>query len=305
DLVTLQDHINQINSQIWAGGKKVYKNVTDNFGLEPTGSFNELNLTATMTVLWLAPYQNYAGFFNSADLYSKAYEGNSNECKMVYLYFDGGSEALFNYGSTLAHELQHMINFYQKKLNNKYEEAWLDEAMSGYAEHIAGYSIVSGSNASKARLVRDFLANPQSNDLTSWAGSVSDYGQAYLFGLWLAEKYGSNGSVKTLLSQNAVGIPAVSAFAGGRAFAEIVKNWQLGLYINDTTGDTVYGYKNFSLRNTYSNVTLSGPANAHVGTITVARNAAAYVEVAAPTTATTLTWTVPTTLSVFELNKNW
>ncbi len=304
DLTTLQNHISQVNT-LWSTSNQIYKKVTETFGLDPSGSWNGLNLPTTMTILWLKPYLNYAGFFNSADLYPKSQDANSNETKMVYLYFDSGAEALFNYGSTLAHELQHMINFVQRKNLGLNEDAWLDEAMSGYAEHVAGYSIVSENNASKARLVRDFLGNPQSNNLIEWSGSTSDYGQVALFGLWLAEKYGSSGSVKTLLTQTTVGSTAVSAFSGGIAFGELVKTWQLALYINDTTGATKYGYTNFSLRNTYSGVTLSGPANARVGTINVARYAAAYVEVSAPTTATTLTWTVPSTLSVFELNKNW
>lgn len=38
------------------------------------------------------------------------------------------------------------------------------------------------------------------------------YGKAYLFGIWLAQNYGSNGSVKTLLTQQGNDKAAIVVF---------------------------------------------------------------------------------------------
>ena len=303
-LTDVTARIGEINTLWNTANTGIYAKVREIFGDEPpAGSFNSLTLDGNINVVWLPPStDNTAGFFYSGDLYAKANisGGISNERKVFYMHIADGSTA-DDYASTFAHEFQHMINFYQHKLNNIEEESWLDEAMAGYAEHVTGFSIAGGKNASKATQVNEFFKLVHTNSLPVWSGGHADYGQVYMFGLWLAEKYGTNGSVKTLLSQTKVGAEGVAAFSG-KTFETVISQWLLALYVNDNTGATKYGYTGFDLKGTNSAVLLTGPL-ATSGSITVQPYTAAFVEVTGPAAASTLTWTVPTTLSVFEMNK--
>jgi hypothetical protein len=260
-----------------------------------------------------------AGYFYGGDLYLASQVADySNEKKMFYPQvpalieqneLDYETDRL---ASTMAHEFQHMIHF---NLNQN-QEAWLDEAMSGYAEHINEYKIENGKNQSKALQVNQFFANPASVSLVNWTGSHADYGEVFLFGVWLAQNFGSNGSVQSLLTLSDTGASAVTNFAG-QTFDIVFAKFMMALLINDTNGG-VYGFTNLNLTGEYSfwpglaNVTLTGPAMTTVdfSAATSAQPsiypyAAAYIKVINGTgTTLNVSATLPTGVSLFQLKKN-
>ncbi len=300
-------------SQLVSAWSGIYTTIRQKFGAEPpAGLFNGLTLNDDLTILIVAPGKidpldvGLAGFFYSGDLYSSAIDPNSNQRKILYLnYLPGELDAV---KGVLAHEFQHMVNFYQRKSRGLTEDDWLNEACSGYAEHLCGFGIPV-ANRSKAVQTRDFLAQPAGNSLTEWTGSHEDYGQVYLFGTWLGLQYGASGSIAGLLSSTQTGTEAVSTFAG-KSFTEILAEWSVGLYVNDTSGETRYGIPGLNLRSTFTyaggSVTLAGPAaNRRTApfsdTLGVAAKACSYLEVTGGT-GQQLQFTVPITGSFFEIH---
>lgn len=291
----------------------IYAKNRDIFGAEPEGSYNGLAVNDFYILMSTKIYT--AGYFYSGDLYPAATPGvdYSNEKKMFYLQYPSSianlSYEIDSLASTMAHEFQHMIHF---NINSN-QTTWLDEAMSGYAEFINGYKIENGKNQSKALQVNYFFNTPSSVSLTNFTGGHENYGQVYLFGEWLAQNFGSNGSVQTLLPMT--GTAAVAAFSG-QTFDTIFARFMMSLMVNDTTGG-VYGFSGLDLTGTYSypglsNVTLTGPKMATVdfsgataGSPAISPYAAAYVKITNGIgTALNVNATLSSGISLFELKKN-
>jgi hypothetical protein len=249
--------------QTWTG---IYFTNREIFGEEPVASLFPAVTSEDITILCSSQI-NDLGFFWAGDLYPPASFPASNQRKMFYLQYkptDTGWRD-FDFKATMAHEFQHMINARQRLQAtgiSPESEVWLDEAMSGYAEIINGFGLDEG-NYSKTVQIRDFLQNVHQTSLTSWSGGNADYGKAILFGTWLAESYGTSGSVKSLLQSPVLATAAVEAFTS-RPFGEILSRWGLAMFVNDAGGG-IYGYSNINLRHTYSfgdslgDVTLTGP----------------------------------------------
>lgn len=252
----------------------IYLKVREIFGEEPPAYFNNLHLGNDIYILITSKVSTIdsglAGFFWSGDLYppENVNPPISNQKKIFYLtnITQNSVPTLTEYTmyATLAHEFQHMINFYQRKINNLIEHTWLNEAMSGYAEHICGYSITT-NNQSKALQINEYFKNTNNVSLTNWQDTHENYGLVYLFGVWFAQKYSPNNSgvIANLLKLNKVGSDAVSHFAS-EPFEKITAKFMLALTINDPS-HKFYGLNDIDLRATYnypaplSPVTLTGP----------------------------------------------
>lgn len=90
------------------------------------------------------------------------------------------------FGTTI-HELQHLMH----ADNDPAEETWLNEGMSTFSEFLGGYGSNEGS-------VNFYLDHPE-NSLVNWdehrsaatgPETIADYGQVYLFTLYMYDKYG-------------------------------------------------------------------------------------------------------------------
>ncbi|MBI3037546.1 Ig-like domain-containing protein, partial [bacterium] len=308
---TAQSLINSLDSA-WSA---IYSKDREIFGVEPPATYNGLNLGDDITVL-LSSKIDTAGYFYSGDLYppSQIQSGISNQRKMFYLQYNPSQISNTSLESTMAHEFQHMINFYQRKQNNLTEEDWLNEGCSGYAEHVCGYKI-STTNQSKAIQVNDYFAAISITPLTNWAGSHENYGQVYLFSTWLGQNFGGNGSMQNLLTSKSVGKDAVAAYSG-QTFDKIFAQWTIALYVNNTSGG-IYGYPDLNLKTTYkyggnlADITLTGPkllTNTggafpySSGNISISAYSSAYVELSGGN-GSTVTLTLPTNVSAFEIHK--
>ena len=143
------------------------------------------------------------GFFNSNDFF-KNDDTNmySNEMDIIYLAVPQRNSFAYSaecIAATVAHELTHLITFYNKSYS-KYllegkeiiqEEVFLDEAISHLTESLCGFS-VTGGNISNLSL---YLDNTDvysfcSNDIYGQSDSNGQRGAATLFLSWIFWKTG-------------------------------------------------------------------------------------------------------------------
>ncbi|MBF0502650.1 MAG: hypothetical protein HQM09_21110 [Candidatus Riflebacteria bacterium] len=323
DLLLDSGAITLVN-QLASTWPSIYVKDRNIFGEEPTAGFDSNPVISNDIFMLISKKFITAGFFYSGDLYapSRISNGISNQKKMFYLQY--GIASVDGLKSTMAHEFQHMI-FFNQRQNTLANEDWLNEGMSGYAEHVNGFGIAAG-NQSKAIQVENFLTgslkNPgdpripiYSHSLLNWTQTNEDYGRVYLFGTWLGQRFGTNGSVQNHLKAPGVGPDAVAAFTN-QPFASVFAQWSLALWVDQVGAGTVYGFDDIDLRKTYSfaplaDVTLMGPAvfkNNGVfspystGNITIAPFATAYVELTGGN-GNPVTLTLPNTVDCFQLLK--
>ncbi len=93
---------------------------------------------------------SYAGFFQATDLQDPAQTPSSNGADILYMQPPSSSITLDNLSGTLAHEYQHLINYYAKVIlqQSSAEELWLDEGIASFAEDVQGYGADSFKNIS-------------------------------------------------------------------------------------------------------------------------------------------------------------
>ena len=240
--------------------------VRDAYGNEPAkGPDNDTHLTILLTN---AMREGIIGLFYGADLYGNnpldIQLRESNTRKIIYVrYSSSGLTDVVRYG-TIAHEFQHMVNFYQKRLAmNGFEETWLAEGQAKYAEDIAGYGISAG-DANTAQIIKMMQAQAAFNNmsLTTWYG-IESYGLSYLFVRFLAEanRYGTTSReiTRALSTSTRVGYRAIEAITNepfSRTLGRFYLSLLLNRYTSTVSGD--YGIKGLNLSGTNAGVQLIG-----------------------------------------------
>ena len=149
------------------------------------------------------------GYFHPKDYYTPESASLHKDSTILcsnngkYFYVDSGflnSSPQMTY-STLAHEFQHMIHHWQKRLAFGYSSStWFNEMMSMVCEDmIQQYLEIEASNSPISRFA--FLgSNYYLSGLTDWLSGndvVISYAGAYAFGAYLARNYGG----KDLISE--------------------------------------------------------------------------------------------------------
>jgi hypothetical protein len=186
-----------------------------------------------ITVLISQLINEAGGYFNTHDGYPRERIPTSNQREMIYL----NSLSIFSQKNKafLAHEFQHLINFYQKTvLYGLEEEVWLNEARSEYAPTLCGYNdVYSGSYL--ADRVDTFLDEP-SDSLTEWKNKIGDYGVASLFLHYLVDHYGLEILTRMILN-NQVGLASINTALADlgytETFSDIFAGWAVANYLND------------------------------------------------------------------------
>lgn len=223
----------------------IYPKMTEAYGSEwKPGIDNDPKITVLITPM---PEQA-GGYFNPIDGYLKSEAQNSNQREIVYLNSANIDHVLMK--SFLAHEFQHLINFYQrKKLRWLDEEVWLNEALSEYASTVCGFDDpYEGSNLEKR--ARDFLKDP-SNSLTNWQGTTYDYAPINLFMQYLAGRQGQE-ILKQIETSDKTGIKAIENFSS--SFAD----WSVANYLNNCSLENGrFCYQNQKLKDFYVSPTAS------------------------------------------------
>lgn len=247
--------------------------VRDVFGNEPdVGPDGETRLTILLTDSMAS---GIAGIFYGADLFANdpgdAQLKESNGKKVFYLRYSLAS-AITRYG-TMAHEFQHMVNFWQKRINagqGVFEETWLNEGLSKYSEEVCGYGILNGDE-NTALLIKLSQENFINLSLTEWVG-LNSYGLSYLFVRFLAQenRYGTTYReiTRSLVNSNLTGKANVEAVTG-EVFSQTLARWALSLYVNNftSTNPADYGLTGLNLAGGNAGVALPGfvPVNLAAG----------------------------------------
>jgi hypothetical protein len=149
--------------------------------------------------------------------------------------------------ATTIHELQHLIH----ADNDGAEESWLNEGMSTFSEYLGGYGHGEGS-------INFYLDHPE-NSLVNWdehrvtetgPETIADYGQVYLFTLYMYDKYGQD-FIRELALSKQQGMTSVDEmlkqFGEKEDFTELYQNFITALALDDGTGGK-YDFDSIDLR---------------------------------------------------------
>jgi hypothetical protein len=166
--------------------------------------------------------------------------------------------------STLAHEFQHMIQFYQKQIVHDLTadtDSWINEMASMVTEDlvsdklnvigprgVVGKNYATGSAGNFEGRFPDFLLYHDEISLTGWgisgdpdstAWTLESYANSYAFGAWLVRNYGGPAFLKSLVTndqttEQAV-VDAVVANGGtGQTFDSLVRQWGLSVFLESS-----------------------------------------------------------------------
>lgn len=184
-----------------------------------------------------------AGYYSSADEFSRLANEYSNEKEMFYISLEwlNRSRDYGYYETVLAHEFQHMVHWY----NDRNEETWVNEGLSELAQEVAGYPPDTGF-ASVFASVPDTQLNTWSDNP---AGNGEHYGSAYLFMAYTLQRFGED-VTKAVVAHPANGIAGVAEALAEEGypftFQDVFADWVVANYINDPDAlgaKGVYGYQ--------------------------------------------------------------
>ncbi len=186
------------------------------------------------------------GAFNPADLCPRAECPASNERPIIYLSLDLAPPDSAEYLTTLAHESQHLL----QALTDADERRWLNEGLSQLAEHLNGFD----PQAIGIENVSRFLAAPD-HHLNGWLfdarAMARNYGAAYLFLLYLYERFGL-AVIQEVAAHPEDGLASIQAVLATQAGApdvdSVFADWVIANLLDDPyVGDGRYYYRTLDL----------------------------------------------------------
>ncbi len=226
--------------------------------------------------------RSVAGYYSSADEYSRLAQPYSNQKDMFYLNADVTVPGDPTLPSVLAHEFQHMIAWHR----HRNEDTWMNEGSSVLAELLNGYTS-DGFDVS-------FMGQPDTQ-LDAWSeggpgpDSVPHYGAGFLFMAYFLDRFGQQ-ATQALESEQINGLRAVDDVLSTRNVTDTVtgkpvtaldlfQDWTIANYLGDPkVADGRFAYRDYPNAPTVSSPTNtltcpSGPQSA-----TVHQYAANYYE---------------------------
>jgi hypothetical protein len=247
---------------------------------EPWGQQSFSNLIPwdpnnTVTVLLTHLNASYSGavvvgFYWAKDNFITASLPGSNQRIMFYIDSNlysmlHGAETVWdlaNYWpkmvfSALAHEFQHMIQFYQKQALRGASvgtDTWINEMCSMLMEDLVADPaklnvegprglLTAGAGSPPISLGRIPGFNASSNASLAVAGSgfgLTQYSVAYAFGAWLARNYGGPDLLRRIVQSSATDSSAVVDAAGAysgttESMQRLLERWAASVLLSDTT----------------------------------------------------------------------
>jgi len=235
-----------------------------------------------------------AGYFWLGDFFKRE---DSNERDMIYIDIKPGmdSKNISETYKTLAHEMQHLMNFATslllrapKNANGQitalsYMDTWIDEGLSAAAEwvysgehstdRVAWYNLNGGGNGLINKGNTFFVWGNRSSEVRT--AVLDDYATVYLFFQWLRLQTSSDIYRDIITGQNNNYTAVTSAFnkavSPGYSWDELLKTWLAANYINSPTGR--YGYMNDSV---LKNVRVPSSSTAISANISLAQGEGVY-----------------------------
>ena len=207
------------------------------------------------------------GYFWAVNNFKKSTYSISNEKLMfvidsvMFAAKDGNTWEITDYWpeeliSTLAHEFQHMINFYQKEFvqdNSSGSETWLDEMLSQCIEDIVADKIKA--DGPRGVLYSDKTAGSSGNQygrlplynqyndisLTKWLPeniALRSYSNSYAFGAYLIRNYGGTELIKNMVQNSGTAKDCVengvkNCGYGTISFAELLSRFGAANLLSD------------------------------------------------------------------------
>lgn len=217
------------------------------------------------------PKGGYLGFFWAKDNYKSSTVSYSNERLMFYMdsvlsakpedTWEITDEWPAEMVSTLAHEFQHMINFYQKNVlrtSNVSTETWLNEMASLITEDFLAKKLgingprgvdssIGGAGSAGNTSGRIPTFNYYSNTgVTEWSGNLSNYSVNYAFGAYLARNFGGVQLFQKIIQNSYTDYKAIEQaltdLGYSLTFSQLLQKWSVAVLLSDQT-DMAEGYR--------------------------------------------------------------
>jgi len=212
-----------------------------------------------------------AGYFDGThQLSGQRYEKYSNLTDMLFVDTNPGFRNSTTFYRTLAHELQHLINFNHNYINGggHIADTWINEGLSTAAEYFYNdnrhvqprIDHYNNSNISDENATVNNAAIKYGAYFFNWSPSwttdkLASYATVYLFFQWLRiQSDNGNNIYKSIYAQRNMNLAsfltAVNTHGVGSTWKDILGNWFTANLFNNTSG--LYGYK--------EEITLTPPA---------------------------------------------
>jgi len=253
------------------GDNDIYDWVTNIYGPE-WGAHNNSNLipqTNEINIL-LTDIDNdnsstggVIGYFHPKNNFLRSVSSTSNENIMLYvdaiLFANGnGGWSIDDFWpkeivSTLAHEFQHMIHFYQKSilLTNDATDVWINEMLAESTEDLIAskirhsgsrgvlYTVGSAGESGNANGRYPLFNANNRLSLTTWNGQLANYSTVNAFGAFLLRNYGGAKVLHDIMHNGFTDAQAV-VFAvnqtpkgAGKTFNTLLKEWGTAVLLSD------------------------------------------------------------------------
>ena len=190
--------------------------------------------------------ENLAGYFWAKDNFKTSKVPASNEKIMFYinseLYAVDEKETF----TTLAHEFQHMIHFYQRGIKLSLDDSiWFDEMMSEATEDLVATKLkykgprnvdyrdgsAGGAYNSKGRYPGFNEYNYIS--LTNWNNNIINYYNVSSFGAFVLRNYGGAKTLHDMMYSKDSSELAVLDATGETDFETLLNKWAEGVILSD------------------------------------------------------------------------
>jgi hypothetical protein len=236
--------------------EKIYPIIVEAFGSDAIMEHSDMNGDGKLTLLLLDIKDEFsvsgaytAGYFSSNDLFSSSSNSPSNERDMIYVDTHPSTLCSQDSYATIAHELQHFINFSTRssKGDNRPMDIWVDEGLSAAAEYI----YLNQHNEDRVDQFSHSETVQGGNNFFVWgndANILDEYSTVYLFFQWLRIQSGGTEIYRRIIESHYYDYRAVTGAISG-AFEEdlgsaswetMLRSWLAANYINSPTG--LYGY---------------------------------------------------------------
>ena len=191
-----------------------------------------------------------AGYFWPGNFLSKTTAANSNERDMIYIDTKPGLNNLSNAYSTLAHEMQHLMNFASTNLiRDNLMDTWIDEGLSSAAEWVYRGAHLEDRwnwfNDDQSGLIKkgnNFFVWGNREDENMYA-VLDDYATVYLFFQWLRLQTNDAIYYYIITSDYYDNLAVLDSIAGYSSWDALLQTWMAANYINAPKGSNQkYGY---------------------------------------------------------------
>ncbi|MDR3123414.1 MAG: hypothetical protein LBU16_06500 [Treponema sp.] len=234
----------------------IYNKIVGTFGSDAIMESGDVDKNRKLTLLLLDIKDGFngsgaytAGYFSSNDLLSSNSYSRSNEKDMIYVDTYPATVPSEDSYATIAHELQHFINYSARSFNgHRSMDTWIDEGLSAAAE----YLYLGKHNTERVTQFTLSETVQQGNNFFVWGnrddGILDEYSTVYLFFQWLRIQSGGTDIYKRIIASPQYDYRTVTGAISGTFAEELgstgwetaLRSWLAANYINSPDG--LYGY---------------------------------------------------------------